>query len=747
MSTASVSPPSSVGSNKAAPKAIRPNTSSRSSPGTAPLLARPKRAQVSRACDWCRVHRVKCDTEQPCHNCRSRGAQCSTTGANEIRNLPHAFREIERLRKRVQDLEQEIARREQAPPPSSAASSQDYSQASSENSSTRLVPLVDVPSLSEDEFWREDQRGSAARGIGFYTGQGHVRQWFGPSSLFFFINRMNCQLSKFLHHTHTQTPVDAIHWGAPNQLFAITRPEARSDEPPIDFDAEVGSESCLSPLQEEYFLGFFWQSYHSFLQIIDEGSFRELYRSLWTDNSKARKPSALVDIILALCIQYDTTTPLRHGKSSCPVKDTYTAGRFHYQRCQSLLLAELECPTLSTLQCHIFSVYYLCSASYQNMAHGMIALAVRTAHILGLHLEPPTELPRPERELRKRIWWSLWIMEAKTCIKLGRPWSAPMADITCTLPSDDHQLALQSGTPVLSVGNVTWLTYTRETTKLILTMRNIYISFWHSFYRLLTTSQINDIYTSPVLLESLASTLRTLLAPLHSWTRAVPAALTCKRSPSNGPPFSVHTTTPNPLDIETFSPLWLQRQRVFLELVYHNYCIILYRPLIPFHSSSPDPSAPEVQACAEACANHAITLTRITHQAISQTDILKGHHEGFQWQWNAAITLVGFYVAYPMTESGIRAREAVDVAVEVFEIFGRHFAVGMKAARVVRELVGKTDFLLGGGVVSAGEMGIGAESDVDSPWSGHGSGGGGHMAVESSGVEWDDGRGVFGGQF
>jgi len=34
----------------------------------------------------------QCDTEQPCQNCRNRGAPCTTTGANEIRNLPHAFR-------------------------------------------------------------------------------------------------------------------------------------------------------------------------------------------------------------------------------------------------------------------------------------------------------------------------------------------------------------------------------------------------------------------------------------------------------------------------------------------------------------------------------------------------------------------------------------------------------------------------------------------------------------------------------
>lgn len=53
---------------------------------------RGKRSQVSRACDWCRVHRIKCDSNHPCRNCQIRGGKCSNEGTNEVRTLPHAIR-------------------------------------------------------------------------------------------------------------------------------------------------------------------------------------------------------------------------------------------------------------------------------------------------------------------------------------------------------------------------------------------------------------------------------------------------------------------------------------------------------------------------------------------------------------------------------------------------------------------------------------------------------------------------------
>jgi hypothetical protein len=151
----------------------------------------------------------------------------------------------------------------------------------------------------------------------------------------------------------------------------------------------------------------------------------------------------------------------QYSKSTVDGSDATLAGRHYYRRCQSLIYSELENPSLTTLQCQVWTVVYLQNASFLNMVHSVLAMAVRTAHVLGLHLEPPDELPRTEREARKRLWWCLYALEGKACISLGRPWLLQLSEVTFTLSADDHELGLLSSTSnfVSSSENINWLSY------------------------------------------------------------------------------------------------------------------------------------------------------------------------------------------------------------------------------------------------------------------------------------------------
>ena len=450
----------------------------------------------------------------------------------------------------------------------------------------------------------------------------------------------------------------------------------------------------LTGTQEDYFLSLFWQSYHCTLQVIDETEFKEHYRSLWTRPGSPRQPSALVDIILAICMQYGVASARRSGTIKEPSvdvdgNDATMAGRWLYRRSQTLLSGELESPTIMTLQCHIFSVYYLCIASFQNMAHTTLALAVRTAQILGIHLEPPDNLPRKERELRKRLWWTLYTLESKTCMKLGRPWSAEISHSTCNLPADDYELALLSGSNFASFGeNVTWLTYSLQNTKLCLAARAVYIAFYDKCADIFSANDEKTIYNNSHAMESSAQPLLSSIQCLQTWLRELPEGLKTKRKDS-GEPFS---TDKSPLELELFAPMWLQRQRLLLELLYHNLAMNLYRPFISF-SQPFSPDTPVANGHANSCVNHAIALTHIMHQVLTETDMLSGWHEAFQWQWNAALSLTGFVLAYPQAPSSSSAREAINNAISVFEQFGKNFAVASSAANVARDLTTKADFL------------------------------------------------------
>ena len=530
-------------------------------------------------------------------------------------------------------------------------------------------------------------------GIHTSTAQSSQTQCYGPSSAFYFIGRM----SSYLGIAFQQPPSD--HLMQPNSASrAFASPTSLwmgdSEEGLMSADIPITAD-YLTRTQEEYFLGLFWQSYHCTLPILDESKFREHYKSLWATSETSRKPSALVDIVLAICMQYgiafvprsDTNAAL---KAVVDGNDATIAGRWFYRRCQILLTSELESPSITTLQCHIFSVVYLCNASFQNMAHSTLALAVRITHILGIHLEPADSLPLAQKEFQKRIWWTLYAIEIKTCMKLGRPFSAQISQVTCTLPNGDQESALISGSNFASFDeNVTWLTYGLENTKLILAARAIYVAFYEKCANVLQINDGKSLYNDPESLESCAEFLLSSMRCLQNWLQDVPDALKTKRKGSGQP----SSTDRSALEVDPFAPVWLQRQRLMLELLYHNLTMNLYRPFICFSPKS-SCSTPLAERNAISCVNHAIAIIHIIHQILTETDIMSGWHEVYQWQWNATLSMIGFILAFPVHPSTPSARKAINNAIEAFESFGENFAMAASAANVTRNLLAKADFLI-----------------------------------------------------
>ncbi|KAF3059916.1 fungal specific transcription factor domain-containing protein [Daldinia childiae] len=316
--------------------------------------------------------------------------------------------------------------------------------------------------------------------------------------------------------------------------------------------------------------------------------------------------------------------------------------------------------------------------------------------MLGLHFEPPETLPLAEREMRKRLYWSLYMAESKTGMKLGRPFSLSLSTTLCSLPSDDHNVAMLAGSDFAPLGeNVTWLSYNLYNTKLILAARAVHTALYDKYSDIYTGEKGTIIYDDLEALERYADYLATIMKTLDTWAAAVPDALKTKRIGAG----VALSTDHSPLIVERFAPLWLQRQRLLLELLYHHLSMNLYRPFIAFPSTTPTPSSsppppiPVTQSHANSAVNHGMAITHIMHQILSETDILCGWLEAFQWQWNAAVTMTGYLLAHPNSNIAGTVRQAVERAVAVFEIFGRSFAAANSAAAVMRDLTTKADFL------------------------------------------------------
>jgi hypothetical protein len=617
---------------------------------------------------------------------------------NPIANYS-SLREIEKLKLQIKSLE-----------------ARDETRSESSISNISGIPSLAMVNKNQNGASKAEHHPSSQiqpkkhwEGIYSRCAQSQQTSYYGPSSSYYFINRIGIHLGRELEQPQ---PDHQLHPRSASTIYAS--PESPDAEPLNKSSIQSTStsgQSFVSRAQEEYLLGVFWQFYYCTLPIIDEIDFRVYYNGLWMKNSTTtRSPSPLIDIILALCMQHGfalmpNSPSITNSKTDRD--DSSIAGRWFYRRSRKLMEGYLESPSIATLQCHIYASIYLSCASFYNMAHNTLSIAVRTAQILGLHLDPPRYLPEKERELRRRIWWVLSTVETKTCMKLGRPFAYRISDVSCLIPSDTQEAVALTGSTLGDSGSdVTWLSYSVQSQKLILMARKIHEDVYNEYGSLLSLRKLEVPYEDAGTLENCAKYLRSKEHVFQLWLDSVPAGIQTKRR-NGGVPFSTDRSS---LDIEQHCPLWLQRQRICLELVYHTMAMNLYRPFITF-TRDYEVNTPTAESHATVCINHAIAHTYVLHQVISETDLLNGWHEAFQWQWNATITILGYLLAYPMSPSTYTARRATDQAISTFELIGRNnVAVSRSAASVTRDLVAKVDSL-----VDRFKTGLGISSTSQSP--------------------------------
>ena len=520
-------------------------------------------------------------------------------------------------------------------------------------------------------------------------------QGYGPTSAAFFIYHMRAYLKTILQQPDFEDPFEPV-----TSLFTASASLSGSEysNQCSSMSETISTGEDMTRSQEEHFLNLFWQSYHITFPILNEKEFREYYNSLWTNAfsplEAKRKPSALVDSILALCLQYGTAY-LSTGEADADIKgdDVSFAGRELHRRSQNLLSSEYEVPTISTLQCLIYTALYLSNASMLHMEHQILAVAVGIAHTLGVHHEAIVNSSAAQSSLRRRIWWTLFLLDSKACLELGRPHLINTSDMTCALPSDDLLEAKDFGSSLsLNFADINWLTFHNQCIKLIVMVRSIQTSFYEHCSEVSASHEGTDLYDNPEILESCADHLLRRMKGLQDWVHNVPGALKNPRK-GTGEPFS---TSRSAIDLDPYVPLWLQRQRLLLELLYHNLTMSLHRPFIRFPPGSNAAFQISVDHSVS-CLSHAIITTDILHQVLTEVDVLNGWQQAYQSQWDAALSMLGFGLAHPVCPPSPSARKAIHTAMANFATLAdNNCSVATLAGAVTRNLLGKIDLYASG---------------------------------------------------
>ncbi|EWG44838.1 hypothetical protein FVEG_05816 [Fusarium verticillioides 7600] len=572
------------------------NTLSSGKPPSPPTSQpRPKRSQVSRACDWCRLTRVKCDSIRPCRNCKQANRECVNSGRDDFKSVAAATREVQRLRSQVQQLENKLL--SPSPLPQNTGS-------------VCKRPLT----------WK----GVQVNGI-----------QYGPSSLAYFIHRLS---------TFTK-----LSFGT-DVLSSQKLPATSS---PLNCDR-------LQREQQDALLDLYWQGYHAIYPVIEEATFRQLYDSLWIDNTK-RQACPLVDIVIALCIQFG---------SSYTICDNVLVPNQHgfdfYLRAQQVLVQYLDCPSLQSTQCYFLSAIYLLALNQENSAYMMIRSAVAAAESLGLQFDSGDKTQDSEDSTcakpGSRLWRCLVTLDIQVSLHLGRPFAIseprlyerehPESDSIAELAGPNFTLSQSSG--------INWLRFQHERQGLFQAVREIHTEFARVMEDVLSEIGQPDFYQHPSSREKCAKYLYGQLKRLKTWVEELPSSLKTPRV--QGVPFSVDRS---PLDLSQGDPLWLQRQRLVLEFDYHSLVIMLTRT---FNSFLPTPALGTFNSdnhCIT-CVNSGIMVTNMLNQISRDSGILTGCFQVFDWQRTATFALAGFSCGYPICPMSPHSAEDVDTSCEGF---------------------------------------------------------------------------------
>ncbi|RBR22348.1 uncharacterized protein FIESC28_04542 [Fusarium coffeatum] len=583
-------------------------TTSTSQPGSGKLLTPPssssqprsKRAQVSRACDWCRLTRVKCDSTRPCRSCKQAKRECVNSGRDDFKSVAAATKEVQRLRSQVQELENKLLT------PSSLRGRDD-------------------PARRRSSRWK----GVRINGL-----------QYGPSSLAYFSHRLS-----------TFTQVD---------LELKTPP--RSDLTPPSTPS-----SCdrLQREQQDALLDLYWQGYHAIYPVLDEAAFRQHYESLWHENSRRACP--MVDIVVALCIQFGSSYTVT-DELVMPDQPGYN----FYLQAQQSLSAISERPTLMSVQCYFLSAIYLLAFNQTNSAYMMIRSAVAAAESLGLQFDTThdddaqIETSTLPTNVCSRLWHCLVTLDTQVALHLGRPFAVSDDQLDDQVGPESDEIAHVDG-PNFNFSepsNINWLRFAYERQRLFQIARGIHVELMAVVEDVLGEIDQSDFYQHPASRERCAKYLREQLKRLKTWVEELPESL--KTSRVQGVPFSVDRST---LNLSQTDPLWLQRQRLVLELDYHSLVIMLTRT---FNSFLPTPALGTFNSD-----NHCITgvnsgimMTLMLHQVLSSSEILAGFYQVTGWQTTATFALAGFACGYPICPLSPTARRLLTQAARVFEMSG-----------------------------------------------------------------------------
>ncbi|KAF9008701.1 fungal-specific transcription factor domain-containing protein [Cyathus striatus] len=410
-----------------------------------------QRRRVWRACESCRRKKIKCDGCEPtCSQCATSGSQCTWLQTKDRAALSrHYVQELEARLLHMESLFSQLAPvleqlgpqvNSAAPALASLVAANASGDKPSPSPSTLRTIAPKQPSSEPSTPIKPEDDVSDSFGQLALDEYGHMR-WIGGSSTMSLIQSFRALTSSPLHRIspaeedpHAPGPsVNKLYFPAAvffGKIHALPGPE----------EVEYPARDLADKLVDAYF-----SRLHYLMPVIDKPLFMRQYKTLMDnthDPRVARSQTAFLSLVFAVfaCAAnlVDDSRLSASGRH-----DDGGMGMVYYERALILQYISHASIQVSHVQCFILLSSFLCSVNCLPQAWILIGQAVRAGQDLGLHRSPRRLLITSiEKEMRRKIWWGVYILDRMLALALGRPLGVNDSDCDVEMPIevDDEYL-------------------------------------------------------------------------------------------------------------------------------------------------------------------------------------------------------------------------------------------------------------------------------------------------------------------
>lgn len=194
----------------------------------------------------------------------------------------------------------------------------------------------------------------------------------------------------------------------------------------------VQAQALVTRAMTDAFVDAYFSLYHPTFPAIHEPTFRAQYANT------TPRPSQGTWLVLA-----NLVAATGAFVSSTSSHDSTDIAIFRSAK-QYLSMNCLEVGNLAMVQIFGLMSHYLQKRNKPNSSYSYCGLALRLAIGLGLHKELGSQkMSAFTREMRRRIWWSLCVLDVGATITYSRPLTWPQEGVDAAFPSNIHEEVCQ----------------------------------------------------------------------------------------------------------------------------------------------------------------------------------------------------------------------------------------------------------------------------------------------------------------